>query len=200
MVKLCLSWQRGSRDSHISSGTGLSLGVKSSVLPNRASFLITHSHLPVRFGCPYPKSHHGRRWRHMGAVCQYSSFKKQNCSANIVPCVLIIISKVEKQIIPWLGCFTHKRTTLQFLEKSLFKKSKIDWCSTEVYPWNCVAPKVFLLLLSIVADCSSPGLFIGEFQLPSGLLVVYPSLGTTILCMVWHSNSAPGAWVPHNCY
>lgn len=42
-------------------------------------------------------------------------------------------------------------------------------------------------------NCASPGLFISEFQLPSGLLIVHPGLGTAILCMVGHSNGAPGA-------
>lgn len=40
---------------------------------------------------------------------------------------------------------------------------------------------------------ASPGLFIGELQFSSGLLIVHPGLGTTILCMVGHGYGAPGA-------
>ena len=51
--------------------------------------------------------------------------------------------------------------------------------------------------LPLVSDCASPGLFIGEFQLPSGLFVVHSRLGSAILRMERHSNGAPGARVPH---
>lgn len=65
--------------------------------------------------------------------------------------------------------------------------------------FSCLKINTFHLLLCSAA-CASPGLFIGEFHLPPGLFVVHSSLGTPILCMVGHSNSSPGARVPHHCY
>lgn len=72
---------------------------------------------------------------------------------------------------------------------NLTGKEQIDVHVQEMYQTQ----KIVNPSRSLLDNCASPGLFISEFQLPSGLLIVHPGLGTAILCMVGHSNGAPGA-------
>lgn len=180
MARWSVNLQWATQGSHTWSGTGLSLGVSHHRLNCLSSpwerWLLTYINVIVL---------NFVHWRISGRQCS-----TRYCCGH--------------GLIKWL-IWTE---LLYFLsgKKSNFCKSSLIYQCLKLYlePYKYILgchkfwswAQHYFTSLSI-CKFLSPGLFIGKFQLSSGLLVVHACLGSAIFSMVRHSYGASAAWVSY---